>query len=90
VSTLPGQTGNPGGHTYYHGLLNVPITFSAGQANAPINVSINDLGLTTGSETFGLIAQADPTQPITKYVARESLMIFNYNGSGGTTTIGAT
>ena len=65
VSTLPGQTGNPGGNTYYDGLLNLPVTFSAGQANATVDVNIKDLGLTTGSETFGLIAQSDPTQPIT-------------------------
>jgi hypothetical protein len=43
---------------YYGGLANVPYTFQAGQSSLQVPISIYDHGLTTGNETFSLLAQS--------------------------------
>jgi hypothetical protein len=78
VSTVHDQGfGNPNGNYYYDGLLNLPVTFAAGQATAQVKLSINDLGLSSGSETFRLIAQEHSSDPVSTALASANFTIAN-------------
>ncbi len=78
VSTVHDQgTDNPNGGYYHQGLLDKPIVFAAGQSTATVDVNINDLGLTSGSETFRLILQHNSTDPISTVLAGTNFTIVN-------------
>jgi hypothetical protein len=78
VSTVHDQgSANPGGNLYYQGVLNQKVIFGVGQLTVPIAVTINDLGLISGSETFRLIAQQNPSDSLTKSLASANFTINN-------------
>ena len=78
VSTVHDQgTSNPSGDTYYDGLLDYPVTFGVGQWSVPISVTIHDLGLSSGRETFRIIAQQNPSEQTTQFLATENFSIVN-------------
>ena len=77
VSTVTDQgTGNPG-NVYYSGLLNKQVTFAPGALTAPVQFTINDLGLTSGAESFRLIVQKNSTDPFTTSLASDIFTIVN-------------
>jgi LEA14-like dessication related protein len=75
ASTVPDQGYSNNG--YYVGILNQPVSFSAGQSTAQVSVTINDLGLTSGSETFRFIVQKNSTDPVSTYLATDNFTINN-------------
>lgn len=79
VSTVHDQNPpqNPNGDYYYKGLLNQPITFAAGVATAQVQLTINDLHLASGSETFRLIVQQHSTDPVATTLASDTFTIVN-------------
>ncbi len=88
VSTLADQ-GFSNAPNYYVPLTNVPVNFAAGQASAQVAITINDLGLTSGSETFRLVVQQAPNSTV---LASAPFTIINtdnptfvtVSGAGGT------
>jgi Tryptophan-rich Synechocystis species C-terminal domain/Lipase (class 3)/Calx-beta domain/The GLUG motif len=64
VSTVPDQgyynaaSGTAGTNYYYGGLAGVSYSFAPGQSSIPIQITINDNGLTFGSEKFSLDVQS--------------------------------
>jgi Ca2+-binding RTX toxin-like protein len=78
VSTVHDQgSDNPLGNYYYKGILNQPVTFAAGQTTAAVQLTINDLGLSSGSEKFRLIVQQHSTDPVTTFLANDTFTIAN-------------
>jgi Domain of unknown function (DUF1906)/Calx-beta domain len=75
---------------YYVGIANQVVSFSAGQTTAQAPVTINDLGLFSGSETFRLIVQQNSTDPISTYLATDNFTINNNDvgSSGGNVAAG--
>lgn len=71
---------------YYVGILNQAVYFPVGQSIAQVMVTINDLGLTSGSETFRFIVQVNPTDPVSTYLATDNFTIVN-NDSATTWSI---
>ncbi len=71
---------------YYVGVSNQVVNFSAGQSTAQVSVTINDLGLTSGSETFRFIVQQNSTDPVSTYLATDNFTI-NYNDAATTYSI---
>ena len=71
---------------YYVGVSNQVVSFSAGQSTAQVSVTINDLGLTSGSETFRFIVQQNSTDPVSTYLATDNFTI-NYNDAATTYSI---
>src|SRR6202140_4172291 len=72
----------------YTGLANQAVTFAAGQTQATVNVQIDDLGLTSGSETFRFIVQQNSTDPTSTYLATDNFTIHNTDvASAATYTI---
>jgi hypothetical protein len=69
---------------YYVGLLNQLVSFSAGQSSAQVSVTINDLGLTSGSEIFRFIVQQNSTDPVSTYLATDNFTIINNDIGSGT------
>ncbi len=59
------------------GLSNQTISFAVGQSTAQVSVTINDLGLTSGSETYHLVLQQSPSDPVTSYLAADAFTIVN-------------
>jgi len=74
---------NPGGNYYYLGLVNQTVNFSSGQSSAQVSVAINDLGLTSGSETFRFIVQQNATDPVSTYLATDNFTITNNDTGTG-------
>ncbi len=72
---------------YYVGVLNQTVYFSIGQTTAQVTVTINDLGLTSGSETFRFIVQVNPTDPVNTYLATDNFTIVNNDGGASTGTV---
>jgi len=66
---------------YYVGIVNQAVNFSVGQTTAQVSVTINDLGLTSGSETFRFIVQINPTDPVSTYLATDNFTILNNDGA---------
>jgi len=62
---------------YYVGILNQTVNFSVGQSTAQVSVTINDLGLTSGSETFRFIVQQNSIDPVSTYLATDNFSIYN-------------
>jgi len=81
VSTVQDQGYSNSG--YYVGLLNQAVNFSAGQSTAQVSVTIHDMGLASGSETFRLIAQQNPTDPVSIYLATDNFVIVNNDTGSG-------
>jgi hypothetical protein len=67
---------NADANYYYAGITNLPITLAGGQS-ATINLHINGLGLTGGSETFRLIVQQNASDPISTSLASTTFTILN-------------
>jgi hypothetical protein len=61
----------------YTGLASQAIAFAAGQTQATVNVHINDLGLTSGSETFRFIVQQNASDPVTTSLASDAFTVDN-------------
>src|SRR6202140_1605521 len=88
ASTVPDQGTNNTNNEYYTGLANQVVSFSAGQSQAAVNVSIKDLGLTSGNETFRFIVQQNSTDPTSTYLATDNFTIHNTDvASAATYTI---
>ena len=68
---------NPNNNYYYSGFVNTPANFSQNVATAQVQLSINDLGLTSGAEAFRLIVQQNSNDPITKWLATDTFTIVN-------------
>ena len=66
---------------YYVGVLNQTVSFSVGHTTAQVSVTINDLGLTSGSEIFRFIVQQSPTDPVSTFLATDNFTIFNNDGA---------
>ena len=78
VSTVHDQgTDNPNANYYYKGMLDQPVTFAPGIATAQVQLTVNDLGLASGSETFRLIVQQRPTDSISAALASDTFTIIN-------------
>ena len=71
----------------YTGIANQAISFAAGQSQATVSVHIDDLGLTSGSETFRFIVQQNASDPTSTYLAAENFSINNDDQSPSTDTI---
>jgi oxalate decarboxylase/phosphoglucose isomerase-like protein (cupin superfamily) len=54
-----------------------PVTFIAGQGNAPVFIPINDLGLTSGSETYRVVVLPTATSPLSAALASDTFTIVN-------------
>ena len=67
----------------YIGLLNVPITFAAGETTTTIDVLVQDDGVAEMPETFGFIVQSSPDQPASQYLAKATFSILDDDGSIG-------
>ena len=67
--------GDPDSPGVFEGLLNQPIEVAAGEATADIEIAINDDAEVEGDETFGLIVQADPSDPIDTNLAATTFTI---------------
>jgi 20S proteasome alpha/beta subunit len=77
ASTIHDQgTDNPN-NLYYDGISNQPITFAPGASTATVQLTINDLGLTSGAEAFRLIVQQNATDPLTTLLASDTFTIVN-------------
>jgi hypothetical protein len=74
-------TDNPNMNTYYQGILNQPVTFNAGQYQVQIPLTIHDLYLTTGSESFRLIVQQTADPNYNNYLASDTFTIVNKDSS---------
>jgi hypothetical protein len=61
----------------YTGIANQAVSFAVGQSQATVSVNINDLGLTSGSETFRFIAQQNAGDLPSTYLATENFTIVN-------------
>jgi hypothetical protein len=72
---------------FYAGVLNQAVSFSAGQSTAEVTVTINDLGLTSGSETFRFIVQQNPTDPVNTFLATDDFTIINKDTGTSNETI---
>jgi hypothetical protein len=72
---------------FYGGILNQAVGFSTGQTTAQVTVTINDLGLTSGGETFRFIVQQNPTDPVGTYLATDNFTIINNDGGTSTGTV---
>ena len=59
----------------YQGLLNVPLTFAAGQTSRTVQIQVNDDNNVETLEQFGLIIQSSPDQPANQYLASASFTI---------------
>jgi hypothetical protein len=77
VSTEQDQGSTNTNGEYYTNLNAQAVTFAAGQSQATVTVSINDLGLTSGSETFRVVALQNATDPVTAAVASDNFTISN-------------
>lgn len=71
----------------YQPINNQALTFAAGQATAQVSLAINDLGLTTGSETYRLIVQQ--TSPVTAIAASTNFTTLNNDVPTLVTVLGA-
>ncbi len=76
ASTVPDQ-GTTNANGYYVGLSSQAVSFSAGQSTAQVSVTINDKGLTSGSETFRFIVQQNASDPVATYLATDNFTIVN-------------
>ncbi|HTQ50639.1 MAG TPA: glycoside hydrolase domain-containing protein [Candidatus Acidoferrales bacterium] len=76
ASTVQDQGFNNNG-LYYEGIVNQPVSFSAAQSTAQVSVTINDVGLSSGSEVFRFIVQQNPTDPVSSYLATDNFTIVN-------------
>jgi hypothetical protein len=74
-------TDNPNMNTYYQGILNQPVTFNAGQHQVQIPLTVHDLYLTTGSESFRLIVQQAVDPNYNNYLASDTFTIVNKDPS---------
>src|SRR5665213_2567876 len=75
ASTVQDQGYSNGGD--YIGLVNQTINFSAGQSSAQVSVTINDVGLTSGSKIFRIEVQKNSTDPIATYLATDNFTILD-------------
>ena len=66
----------------YVGLTSQAVTFAAGQSQATVSVQINDLGLTSGSETYRFIVQQNASDPVSTYLATDNFTIVNNDVAG--------
>ena len=66
----------------YVGKLNEPFSFSAGQAQQSVTLTINEDSAEEGSETFGLIVQQLPTDPIDVFLASATFTIIDNDVQG--------
>jgi len=88
VSTVHDQgSNNPNGEYYYDGLLNTPVSFAAGQSTATVPLTIEDHGLTSGSETFRIIVQQNSTDPLSAVLASDVFTIDNNNAPPPSSTV---
>ena len=83
ASTVQDEGTNNTNNEYYTGVANQLVSFSAGQSQATVNVSIKDLGLTFGSETFRFIVQQKSTDPTSTYLATDNFTIQDNDTGGG-------
>src|SRR6185437_5047933 len=88
VSTVQDQGSSNTNNEFYNGLSNDQITFAAGQASVQVPLTINDAHLTSGSETFRLIVQQNPTDPVTTSLASDNFTILNNDSGGGNSNEG--
>ena len=59
----------------YVGRLNLPISFAAGETSKTFSVRINADAVAEGDETFGVIVQANPTDPVSVHHAATTFTI---------------
>ena len=90
VSTVQDQGSSNPSNEFYNGLLNDPITFAAGQSSVQVPLTINDAHLTTGNETFRLIAQQNASDPTSTYRATDNFTILNNDVTPTTYSISPT
>src|SRR6185437_10053688 len=90
VSTVQDQGSSNTNNEFYNGLSNDQITFAAGQASVQVPLTINDAHLTSGSETFRLIVQQNPTDPVTTSLASDNFTILNNDVAPTTYSISPT
>jgi hypothetical protein len=76
VSTLMNGYDNSGNY-YYTGLNSVPVKFKGGALTASVTLTVNDPGLTAGSETFSLIVQRQQSDLPTTYAAKADFTIID-------------
>ena len=82
ASTVQDQGYSNPGNEYYTGITNQAVSFAAGQLQATVGVSIKDLGLTSGSETFRFIVQQNTTDPTSTYLATDNFTIHDTDSGG--------
>jgi V8-like Glu-specific endopeptidase len=73
ISTVADQGSS--NNANYQPLINQALNFAVGQSSAQVSLTINDLGLTSGSETFRIVVQQ--TTPVTANVASATFTIAN-------------
>ena len=59
----------------YTGLLNQAVTFAVGETDKPVVVTILDDSVPEGTETFGLVVQANPGDPLDQVLAEATFTI---------------
>lgn len=79
ASTVQNQGATNNGD--YVGLLNQAVIFAAGQSQQTVAVTILDDTIPENNETFGLIVQASPTDPITTFLASATFTIQDNDGT---------
>jgi hypothetical protein len=74
----------------YVGLLNQPLFFAAGQSTQQVAIQISDDAIPEPDETFGLIVQADPTNPIETFLASATFTILDNDTAQPSPVLGVT
>ena len=85
VSTVQNQGSTNSGD--YVGKLNEAVLFAAGQVQQPVTVTLNNDTAQEGSETFGLIVQQSPTDPVDTYLASGTFTILDNDTPGVTSQL---
>jgi uncharacterized membrane protein len=63
------------GDSDYTGIKNAALSFAAGQASQTVTIQIKDDVIAEGNETFGLVVQRSPNDPVSTYVAHSVFTI---------------
>jgi Ca2+-binding RTX toxin-like protein len=76
VSTVKGPTGTINDDDY-DGLLNFRVDFASGETTAPFAVTIRGDTNLEGNETFGVIVQANASDPVSTFLASATFTIID-------------